>query len=52
MAMLAEWFGVEPNEDGEYDINDYDWCSGCSMGNSSGIWLTLGEVVRCLEANL
>lgn len=52
MEMLAEWFGIEPNEDGEYDINDYDWCSGCSMGNSSGIWLTLGEVVRCLEANL
>lgn len=49
MKMLAEWFDIEPNENGEYDITSYDWIAGCSMGNS---WLSLAEVVRCLEANL
>ena len=50
MEMLANWFNVEPNEDGEYDINDYDWQAGCYNGN--GKWFNLAEIVYCLEANL
>lgn len=48
--MLAEWFGIEADENGEYDINDYDWREGCSMGYR-GQWLNLAEVVECIEAN-
>ena len=46
MEALAEWFGIEPNEDGEYDIEDYDWQAGCYMNRN---WLSLAEVVKCIE---
>lgn len=49
MEMLADWFHVDPDENGEYDINDYDWQSGCSF---NGEWLCLAEIVECLETNL
>ena len=48
MEKVAEWFGVEPNDDGTYDINDYDWQSGCHYKN--GKWLTLSEVVYLIES--
>ena len=46
MERLADWFGIEPDENGEYDITDYDWTSGCYMNHT---WFSLAEVVRCLE---
>lgn len=46
MEALAVWFGIEPDENGEYDIDSYDWISGCYI---NGNWLSLGEVVRCIE---
>ena len=49
MEMLGEWFGIEPNEDGTYNIKDYDWQAGCYMGDH---WFSLAEVVLCLEAYL
>ncbi len=52
MQVPAEWFGIEPDDDGEYDIGGYDWQAGCYMGNGSGRFLNLAEVVRCLEMNL
>lgn len=47
MEYLAEWFGIEPDEDGEYDINDYDWQAGCYMNHK---WFSLAEVVQCIES--
>lgn len=51
MEMLAEWFGIEPDEDGTYNIDSYDWQAGCSMGYG-GRWLNLAEVVKCIEASM
>ena len=48
MGHVAEWFGIEPDDNGQYDIDDYDWRSGCSMGG--GIWLTPSAVVFCIES--
>lgn len=47
MEHIAEWFGIEPNENGEFDIDDYDWQAGCYV--NGGRWLSLAEVVRCAE---
>lgn len=47
IERLAVHFGIEPNENGEYDLDDYDWQAGCSMGLSSK-WLCLAEVVVAL----
>ena len=47
MERVAEWFGIEPDENGEYDIDDYDWQAGCYI--NGGKFLNLGEVVRCIE---
>lgn len=47
MEMLAGWFEIEPDENGEYDINDYDWQSGCYMNHK---WFSLAEVVKCIES--
>ena len=49
MEMVAEWFEIEPDEDGTYNIDDYDWTAGCSMGRDRK-WLCLAEVVRMIES--
>ena len=49
MKMLADWFRIEPDEDGTYDIDDYDWQAGCYK---NGNWFSLAEVVKCIEANM
>ena len=41
--------GIEPDENGEHDINDYDWQAGCYIG-SDGRFLSLAEVVKCIES--
>lgn len=46
IKALAEWYRIDPDENGEYNLNDYDWQSGCSK---NGRWLCLAEVVECLE---
>ena len=43
---VAEWYNIEPNEDGAYDLKDYDWTSGC---NFDGHWMCLSDVVGCIE---
>lgn len=46
MERLGDWFGIEPNEYGEYDIHDYDWEAGCYINHT---WFSLAEVVKALE---
>lgn len=41
MEALAQWFGIEPNENGEFDIDDYDWQAGCYV--NGGRWLILAN---------
>lgn len=48
IEMVADWFGIEPDENGEHDINGYDWQAGCYM---NGTWFCLAEVVKMIEAN-
>ena len=45
---LAEYFGIEPSEDGEYDLTDYDWTAGCRFAYGSDRWLSLANVVKAL----
>lgn len=46
MEYIAERFGIEPNENGEYDINDYDWQAGCYCNDG---WLNLAVIVEIVE---
>lgn len=45
IRALAEYFNIEAEEDGTYDLDDYDWTSGCRF---NGRWLCLKNVVECL----
>ena len=46
IRRLAEYYRIEPDEEtGEYDLDDYDWQSGCSK---NGRWLCLAEIVEAL----
>ena len=47
IEKLAFYFEIEPNEEGKYDLDDYDWQAGCSF-NGSGIWLNLANIVEAL----
>ena len=47
IEKLAFYFGLDTNEDGEYDLDSYDWQAGCSMGHG-GLWLNLANVVDAL----
>ena len=55
MEHIGRWFGIDPEEDGTWDIESYDWTSGCSIGygfderDCRADWMTLGEFVRCME---
>ena len=46
MEYVADWFNVKPNDDGKYDIHDYDWQAGCYH---DGVWLNLEEIVKLIE---
>lgn len=48
MEALAQYFEVEPDEDGKHNINSYEWEAGCYMG-VRGKWFSLKEVVFCME---
>lgn len=48
MEKVAEWYGIEPDENGEYDIDSYDWQAGCYIAR--GTFLNLAGVVRCIES--
>lgn len=43
---LAEYFDIEPNENGEYDLSDYEWTAGCRFAGCA--WLNLANVVEAL----
>lgn len=54
IEALADYFGAEldKDEDGKYDIDNYDWTSGCYGGKNSWcdrVWFSLKNVVRALE---
>ena len=46
IEYVAEKFNIEPNDDGTYDTNDYDWVAGC---NHDGVWLNLALVVDMIQ---
>jgi hypothetical protein len=46
MEALAEHYEIEPDENGEYDIEDYDWQAGCY---TNGKWMSLAEIVKIME---
>lgn len=46
VEALGRHYGCERNDDGEYDLNDYDWQSGCYK---NGRWFSLTDVVNILE---
>lgn len=49
IKALADAYGIEPNEDtGKYDLDDYEWTSGCGGYNGYYSWLTLANVVEIL----
>ena len=45
IRRLAEYFRIERDENGEYDLDSYDWQAGCSK---NGRWLCLAEIVDAL----
>ena len=49
IEALAEAYGIEPNEDGKYDLNDYDWTAGCGGFHGDETWLSLKNVVNVLS---
>lgn len=45
MEYVAPYFGIEP-EDGKFDINDYDWQSGCYCNRR---WLSPSIIVEIIQ---
>ena len=43
---VAARFGIQADEEGRYDMTDYDWQSGCYI---NGVWLCLAVVVELIE---
>lgn len=46
MEYVAEWFDVEPDEEGKFDIQDYNWQAGCYHNH---VWLNLAEIVSLIK---
>ena len=49
IEALAREYNIEPNEDGEYDLTDYNWTAGCY---SNGTWMSLANIVYTLADEL
>lgn len=54
IEALATYFKIEPNENGEYDLNSYDWQCGGNIqtfhnGEAEYTWMSLANVVEALE---
>lgn len=47
IERLADAYGIEPDEDGFYDLDDYDWRSGCGFSRGWN-FLSLKNVVEAL----
>ena len=48
MEHVAYFFGFDAtDDDGEYDLDSYDWTAGCYIGRDS--WLSPKQVVYCIE---
>ena len=47
IERLAEYFEIEPDDNGEYNLNSYDWQAGAYTGHGD-IWLNLANVVDAL----
>ena len=48
IEALAEAFGIEPDENGGYDLEGYEWRAGCGGYNGDYSWLSLKNVVEVL----
>lgn len=46
IEALAHHYRIEKDENGKYDLNDYEWDAGCYKNNR---WFSLAEVVSILE---
>ena len=46
IEKLADAYSIERNEEGEYDLSDYSWQSGCYLNHE---WFSLAEVVNILS---
>lgn len=46
IEALGTHYKCERNDNGEYDLSDYDWQSGCYK---NGRWFSLADVVDILE---
>ena len=44
--MVADYYGIETDDNGHANEESYAFQSGCSIGN--GTWLTLSSVVDCI----
>lgn len=42
IEFVAEYFGINANDDGKYDTDSYDWVSGCYH---NGTWISIGLFV-------
>lgn len=50
IELLAEHYGIERDEEtGEFDLDDYDWQSGCYARNR---WFSLAEIVDIVSPYL
>ena len=47
IEALAEYFHINSEPDGSYNLNDSDWQGGCHF--QDGIWLNLANVVEAVR---
>lgn len=43
---IGMWFNIEPDENGDYDLDDYDWTAGCYNNHT---WMSLKEFLDCIQ---
>lgn len=49
-ALVNYNLNTEPDDNGEYDINSYDFQSGCYINRE--VWLNLASVVSFVEQEI
>ena len=50
IERLAEYYGIEPESNGRFDLDSYEWVAGC--GDGHGRWISLANVVKAIVGDI
>lgn len=52
IMYVANFFGIDPDDDGNYDLSSYGWTAGCYAGrdsNGDAVWMSPSAIIDIFD---